>query len=906
VRSRVSLDGVWAARLDPDDCGLAEGWHAPDTPFDRELPVPMAWQAADGELRQYAGVMWYRRTFDLPPEGLAVAAPALRFGAVDYRARVWVNGREVGGHEGGYTPFELEIDQAVRSGQNTLTLRVEDPADLSEIPHGKQGGRWYTASSGPWQSVWLLSRPRDRVLDVRIHPDAARGAAGVRVRCLVSEELGPVRLTLAAFDGASEVAVAAASALVSHAEASAWCRLEFPAARLWEPDAPHLYRLRVTLSRDDGTEIDACEERFGLRSFEARDGRLYLNGKPFYVRGALDQAFWPNTLYTPPSDDEIEREIRLAREMGLNLLRKHIKPEDPRYLDAADRLGMLIWAEPPNPDRFTPTARAALRRDLFEMVERDFNHPSVVVWSLYNEDWGVPNLWSDRGAQEWVAGLYRELRALDPTRPICDNSGWAHVVTDLNDYHEYYAAPDRIERFRERLDFVRRHPEDNFASGWSPRGEPILVSEWGNWGLPDPALGRERSGGQDPYWYRYDRAYARPSSWPPALVEDSPVERMKTIAGFEERFRGLGLDRIFESPAALCVHLQRRAFRSLKAQLEEMRRRPEIVGHVVTELTDVEWEANGWLDYWRQPKSWHGDLALINEQIALIPIAERPNVWGGDPVVVELHVQNTTDRPIRGRVRWRLETSNLGGELSAEVGPFATARLPDAIRFRAPGGQARAARLDLELVEDARVVTRGYAELAFAPRAAGVVDGLRLAVTGFERVFRQRLERQGYRVRGAAGEPSVGIASRLDEPVWSFLQGGGRVLYLAGASDETASRAGLRFAPLPPGESWRMAAGAAWARVDRLAPVPLLPELGWEVSGIFPHQAIDAASLRPGDETLVGWIEGWLANPGAFALRRAEGRGRLLATTFRFEDAYGVDPVATLLLNRLVELLLEA
>jgi hypothetical protein len=380
---------------------------------------------------------------------------------------------------------------------------------------------------------------------------------------------------------------------------------------------------------------------------------------------------------------------------------------------------------------------------------------------------------------------------------------------------------------------------------------------------------------------------------------------MKTIGGFEERFRALGLDRVFESPSALCAHLQRRAFRSLKAQLEEIRRRPGIVGHVVTELTDIEWEGNGWLDYWRQPKSWHEELAGINDPIALIPVAERANVWGGDPVVVELYLQNTLERPVRGRIRWRLETSNLVGELSAEVAPFATVRLPDAVRFRAPGGQTRAVRLYVELVEDARVVTSSYAELAMAPPAVGMVDGLRLRVVGLDRLFSQRLERQGYRVRGSDGEAPLVVANRLDDRLWSFLQEGGRVLYLAGADGEGASRAGLRLSSLPPGESWRMAAGAGWAKVDRLAPVPLVPELGWEVSAIFPHRLIEADSLREGDETLVGWLEGWLANAGAFAFVRREGRGRLLATTFRFEEAYGLDPVATLLLNRFVGVLLE-
>ena len=153
MRSTRSLDGRWQARLDPEDVGLNRGWMRPDAPFDRELTVPLPWQAADPSLRRYAGAVWYRRAFRVPREWRDRSV-AVRFGAVDYEARVWLNGREVGGHEGGYTPFELDVTEWVRmDGGNDVTLRVFDPADVSEIPHGKQGGRWYTAVSGPWQSV---------------------------------------------------------------------------------------------------------------------------------------------------------------------------------------------------------------------------------------------------------------------------------------------------------------------------------------------------------------------------------------------------------------------------------------------------------------------------------------------------------------------------------------------------------------------------------------------------------------------------------------------------------------------------------------------------------------------------------------------------------------------------------
>jgi hypothetical protein len=861
VRASLSLDGVWQARLDAE------------SEFARELRVPLPWQAADPALREHTGVVWYRRSIEVPAEWRDHEV-AVGFGAVDYRATVYADGREVGGHEGGYTPFEVVIPAETRE----LTLRVEDLEDSSEVPHGKQGGRWYTRVSGPWQSVSLLVRPRERVERVRVYPDVPRGGFRVAVTARVTT----VRRVRVAVGGVT------AEALVSPEVPEATVEVVVPDARLWSPNDPHLYDLVASL--DSGDEL---RERVGLRSIEARDGQLFLNGQPFYMRGALDQAYWPETLYTLPSDEEIEREIRLAKQMGLNLLRKHIKPEDPRYLDACDRLGMLIWAEPANPTVFTETARAALRRDLLEMVERDFNRPSVVVWSLYNEDWGVPGLFRDRQQQEWVAELYRELKALDPTRPVCDNSGWAHVETDLNDYHEYYAAPERLARFAERLDYLVAHPEENFALGWRPRGgEPILISEWGNWGLSDPAKMRDRLGGGPadgrnvPPWFEYGG--------------DAPVDRMKRVAGFEERFEALGLATQFGSPAGLCEFLQRRAFRALKAQLDEMRRRPAIQGHVVTELTDIEWEGNGWLDYWRQPKVFHDELKWINGPVGLVATTERHGYWCGEEVVVDLHLHNTRDEQIEGFVRWGLGPTRFRSELWATaVAPFGHVDLGP-LRFSAPDVPSP----ERTVFRVAFREDRTSIELAFVPFESARIDGQRLGVVGLDRLFRQRLERFGFDARGAWREAPVVVAASLDEPVWAYLRGGGRVLYLAGAGGPPES-AGLRLFQLPPGESWRMAAGAAWADLARLAPAPLERDLGYESAPFFPHQVIDAACFRDGDEVLAGWLEGWLANTGALALLRPEGEGRLLATTFRFEDAYGVDPVATLLLNRLVAILAE-
>jgi Glycosyl hydrolases family 2, sugar binding domain/Glycosyl hydrolases family 2, TIM barrel domain/Glycosyl hydrolases family 2 len=881
MRAVQDLDGTWQARLDPDDVGLAQGWAHRDVGFDRALTVPLPWQAADPELRSYAGAAWYRRTFRVP-DAWRGHAVAVRFGAVDYEARVWLNGRGLGGHAGGYTPFELDLTPALDwSGDNHLVLRAFDPADLAEIPHGKQGDGWYTPVSGPWQSVGLRARPHRRVGRLRCLPDATTGTFRVHATCVLGGS-ATYRLDVEALDPATHQPVAAAAATVASTTPSAMVELRIPSPRLWSPDTPDLYTLRATLADGSGATLDVLEERAGLRTFEARDGRLLLNGEPFYLRGALDQAFWPDTLYTPPSDAAIEREIRLAKSLGLNLLRKHIKPEDPRYLDACDRLGLLVWAEPANPTLFTPAARAALRRDLLEMIERDMNRPSVVIWSLYNEDWGLPGLWSQPDVQAWLRELYGEVRRLDPTRPICDNSGWAHVRTDLNDYHEYFSLPDRAASFRARLDFIESESSDNYAQGHAPRGgEPLLVSEWGTWALTEP---------------RRD--------WAPPQNSTDP---MKTMAGFEARFRQLGLDAIFGTPAALVEHIQRRAFRSLTGQIEEMRRRPAIQGWVVTEFSDIEWEANGWLDYWRQPKTFTADLADLTAELAVVAIPEQPSVWAGEPMVVPVWLSNWSHRSVAGTLRWRVEGTPLAGELPASVGAFQTLQSPWAIRFRAPDEPPANRRLLLELLDDGRVLARAEAEVTWAPRSAGLVQGIGLNAPSLGRLPRQRLERQGYLVpRAVVPELGLAVTTALTDELLAFVRDGGRALWLAEAPSPAAGRLGLAFRGLSPGESWQMAGGSAWARADRLAPAPILPALGWEVADVFPVQAIDAASRQAGDEQLAGWFEGWLANGGVFILRRPVGRGQLLVTTFRLAAAYGLDPVATLLLNRLVEIVREA
>jgi len=895
TRAELSLDGAWEARLDPEDIGIAEEWQRPGVPFGRTLPVPAAWQSAAPDLRRYVGVAWYRRTFRVPPEW-GPGQVRVRFGAVDYSARAWLNGHELGSHEGGYTPFELDAGAALAAGDNVLVLRVEDGPQMLDRPHGKQGGIWYTPTSGPWQPVTLAWRPRDHVGALRCFPDALHDRVRVSSSCAIDGD-GLVRLEV--LDAQGRMA-GRAEAIVSALAPSFSAEIVLDAARLWEVHDPHLYTVRATLVAPSGD--DRLTARFGLRTVEARDGAIWLNGHRQEIRGALDQAFWADTLYALPSREAAERELRRAKELGFNLLRKHVKPEDPRSLDLADEIGMLIWAEPANAQRFSPESSAAVRRDLLAMIERDANHPSIVVWGCYNEDWGIENLWSEPERQAWLSALVGEIRSIDPTRLICDNSGWAHVATDINDYHEYFSLPDRAAAFEARLDEIVRDPDDNFAGGYRSAGQPALVSEFGAWMLADPAAIRRRSGGADPAWFDHAGGYqhAEGTDVTPA---STTLTAVATIRGFEGRLAAAGLDRVFASPDDVVRHAQVRGARSAAAQVEGLRRRPWIAGYVVTELADTEWEANGWLDHWREPKVGHSRLAAANGPVAVLARPARRAFVGGAEFVLDIALVNDTPASLSGALivaidgvetrmpdEWTVAAFSRSDGIAAAL-PFpAGPRGPaDAhVRWEAIGGT-----LTETVVELARV---SAGDLQRAP--------VRATAPTLPRIFRQRLERHGYRMpRDWDPTAALAIVDRLDDAVLEFARGGGRVLYLVGDVVETPDPLGLRFFKLAEDESWEMHSGFAWAAAAALAPAPLRPELGWECAPFFPGRAIAADSLLPGDVQLAGWFEGWGAFAGVFAVGREIGAGRVLATTFRLDRAFGVDLVATVLLDRFVDLL---
>ncbi|MEI7848679.1 MAG: sugar-binding domain-containing protein [Chloroflexota bacterium] len=501
--NNISLDGTW-------DFQVATGTDLskPASQEWRSAIVPMPWQAQFDDLRLSSGTAWYRRNISVSPESLqqiTETAAILHFGAVDYMATVWLNGVQIGEHEGGYLPFEFEVSRLLHSGENELLVRVIDSTDdhkqypeypFSEVPHGKQS--WYGPIGGIWQSVWLEFRSRLHISRIRLHPVPATATVGIQVT--LSEPTAADCQVLCSITNPEGKTV---GTLTLDNNLKGIIQLE-NSPELWSPDSPHLYMVSASLFTNSAC-LHTVQKTCGFRTVEAREGRIYLNGEPIYLRGVLDQGYFPETIYTPNSLSLLEAQAISAKDLGFNCLRIHIKVEDPRYYEVADRLGLLVWTEIPNVALLTDESIERARLTFTGMLERDDHHPSIIAWTLINENWGT-DLSRNPSHRQWLADFYNSAKKLDPTRLIVDNSacgGNSHVAGDLEDYHEYRAIPDHalnwdnwVAEFAGRTSDWVWYPD--FRHNRRP-DLPLIVSEFGNWGLPDPQTILEH--GKEPWWF---------------------------------------------------------------------------------------------------------------------------------------------------------------------------------------------------------------------------------------------------------------------------------------------------------------------------------------------------------------------------------------------------------------------
>lgn len=520
------LDGEWKFALDADDHGLREGWYLGyDYKHTANWPGSVEAHILEAKINQSPGTgtwhdkvtVWYEREFVLPERNgqMANSMFQITFGACGYETRVWLNGhllRTIEGedvHYGEYTSFSYELQEEALRPVNRLTVRIADTMD-AEIPRGKQesyvykrGGIWYQTYSGAVRSVWLETVERNRLrsrfgvvsivedqlvrfnLTTRIHDP---GCYTLRLKVFGNNQASDTPIAVSDF-----------SLRLEAGQKNQRVVMEVPGAKLWSPEDPHLYRLVAELT-DTSNYTSRIEAHFGLRKIEARGRYVYLNNKQTYLDGILYQ---PGTA----TFEEMKRHFYGMKELGCNLVRVHIAGVDPRIYNLADEIGVLLWVEVPSPHSSSKISRQNHWAELKRMLALIESHPSVVIWSLYNEDWGVQDIATNPDTRHYIVDTYHYMQINHPQFLVVDNDGWQHVSlegrlkSDLLTAHLY--TPD-LDRWRELLNRLSEGHMEGVAVLPLVVGDPffyrkqvpLVVSEWGGFGFVDyggPANSEDRT-----------------------------------------------------------------------------------------------------------------------------------------------------------------------------------------------------------------------------------------------------------------------------------------------------------------------------------------------------------------------------------------------------------------------------
>ncbi|WP_104191334.1 glycoside hydrolase family 2 protein [Cryobacterium sp. Y82] len=564
------LAGKWAFEHDDRDIGKTERWFAHASHLSQVITVPFPPESEMSGISDpgFHPVVWYSRvisTEDIAASGRSLERERviLHFGAVDYRASVWIDGQFIGSHEGGQTPFFFDVTEALTLHKDcVLVVRAEDdPHDVAQ-PRGKQDWLeephviWYHRTTGIWQPVWLESVPDQRIEALNWTPNAQAGNVEI--------EVGLSRRPATGVSVQVELSIAGEIlARQSYSTLEPRSRATIQIARqsngqafealLWSPENPRLIDAHVSIIAEDGSVLDESDSYFGLRSASVASGRFLLNDRPYFVRSVLEQGYWPQSHLAAPSAEALRAEVELIKALGFNAARIHEKVEDPRFLYWADRLGLLIWGEMGSTYEFSSEAVSRVTREWTDVVRRDRSHPSIVTWVPLNESWGVQQIAHDDAQMSFAQSLYHLTRSLDPSRPVISNDGWEHAISDILTIHDYAGTAEQLDANYRDVDAIRA-----LVAGMGPAGrrlqlipreidgQSIMVTEFGGVSFaPDAA---------DDSW-----GYTTATSY-----ED-----------FESRVSGL---------------------------VGSLRDNPILSGFCYTQLTDTMQETNGLTDANRKPK----------------------------------------------------------------------------------------------------------------------------------------------------------------------------------------------------------------------------------------------------------------------------------------------------------------
>jgi beta-galactosidase/beta-glucuronidase len=556
----LNLNGPWDFFIDLSDSGEERGLIAGGG-FDRKITVPFAPESLLSGIGylDFMPAVWYKRTVRVP-EAWKGRRIFLNFEAVDYKTTVWINEKKAGDHEGGYTPFSLDVTDVLVPGDNLIVVRAQDNVRSGLQPVGKQSNRFasygcvYRRTTGIWQTVWLEPAPAVRIERFKVSSDIDNGEANIHVYFNNAPGGGTVTAKIS-FAGRPVAALSRKAGRV--------VRFSVPLkeAKLWDIGRPNLYDLELIYDKD-GRPADSVSGYFGLRKIETRGNRFVLNNRSLFLRTVLDQGFYPDGIYTAPTDAALKKDIELSMSLGFDGARLHQRVFERRFFYWADKLGYIVWGEFADwgLDLSRPESFLVFSREWTEAVERDLNHPALIGWCPFNERW-------DGHYPGIIPQIFKLTKLLDPSRPVIDASGgWHYISPDIYDAHDY---DQDTARFKERFDALLANPPKIYVNGGPEHnvpyaGQPYFLSEYGG------------------IW------------WNPAQKDDKAWgygSRPRSEAEFLDRYKKLTEALLFN---------------------------PAVAGFCYTQLTDVEQEVNGLLTFERKPKFDPAVIKAINQQKAAI------------------------------------------------------------------------------------------------------------------------------------------------------------------------------------------------------------------------------------------------------------------------------------------------
>lgn len=500
----LNLNGSWGFMFDDLDQGMVQKWYLGDKKFDEKIEVPFVYQTKLSGIdnQENHEIIWYQKIFAVPAD-FNEEKILLHFGAVDFETKVFINGLMVGEHVGGETPFTFDITPYLEENtEQVITVRVFDPRYDERIPRGKQTWEekphsiWYTNTTGIWQTVWLENVPSSYIKTVYFTPDIDDGSVQVRVNLIEPADNQCIKYKIKfkeeiVASGKWDIHSPFNEVKIQLNQQNIYRSSFHNNGWNWSPEEPNLFDVVLELE-EQNEKIDEVISYFGMRKVHTEKGMVYLNNKPYYQKLVLDQGYWPESLMTAPSDEALKLDIELAKEMGFNGCRKHQKVEDPRFLYWADKLGFLVWGESASAHYFSDESIDFLTEEWKEIVQRDYNHPSIVTWVPFNESWGIGDIARDKKQQHYTQALYHLLHSLDSTRLVISNDGWEMTVSDITAVHNYqHGQLEEVEKFKKfnkdigSKEGILESQSANrpiYADGFSYQGEPILLTEFGGIG----------------------------------------------------------------------------------------------------------------------------------------------------------------------------------------------------------------------------------------------------------------------------------------------------------------------------------------------------------------------------------------------------------------------------------------